>query len=122
MPKEETSILDAKQVADLVGLDRGQGAVFAGFVRAFLAGAEGRLRQLQELAGAGESRALADGAHALRGSAGNVGAARLAGVLERLEGAAKRGDLAAAHAEVAHLDAEYALARDALLAAVPPKS
>lgn len=122
MPKEEIPVLDARQVADLLGLDRGQGAVFAGFVRAFLAGTEGRLRQLQELAGTGECRALADGAHALRGSAGNVGAARLAGVLERLEGAAKREDLAGVRAEVAHLDVEYALARDALLAAGAPKS
>ncbi len=122
MPKEEISILDARQVADLMNLDQGRGAVFAGFIRAFLAGAEGRLRQLRELAEAGEGRALADGAHALRGSAGNVGAARLAGVLERLEGAARREEFGVAREAVAQLDAEYALVRDALHAANPPES
>jgi len=122
MTKDTTPILDARQVADLIALDKGKGALLASFVAAFSAGAESRIARLGEHIQSADAAGIADQAHALRGSAGNVGAARLAALLEEIEAAAKRGDLDAARALAARVGAEYALARDALRAACGPES
>ena len=73
MTKDLIPVLDERQVADLVGLDRGKGALFSGFVSAFTAGAAARIAVLRQQANGAECAALADSAHALRGAAGNVG-------------------------------------------------
>ncbi|MBI3370994.1 MAG: Hpt domain-containing protein [Betaproteobacteria bacterium] len=111
-------VLDTMQVADLVALDRGQGRVFAKLVNVFLSGAEDRIVQLRRHAESADAAALADAAHALRGSSGSLGAVRLADLCARVEIAGKRQDIHAAKALIALLDAEYALARCALLAVV----
>ena len=106
------------QVADLVALDQGRGALFAQFVDLFVSGTGERIARLRRHAESAEATDLADAAHAMRGAAGNVGAVRLARVCERIEGAAKGGDFDAVGAAIALLDAEYAATRAALLAAV----
>ncbi len=67
--------------------------------------------------GSGALANLSEAAHTLRGSAGNVGAFRLAVLLGRIEAAGKTGDAGAAKACLALLDAEYESTRVALLAA-----
>jgi HPt (histidine-containing phosphotransfer) domain-containing protein len=110
-------LLDPAQLADLVALDHGRGALLTRFVDLFVAGTGERIDRIRRHAQAAEAADLAEAAHALRGAAGNVGAVRLASVLERIEVAAIGRDLGAAGAAVALLDAEYAAARTALLAA-----
>ena len=117
MTTEATPLLDAMQIADLMALDQGRGAVYARFVEAFLSGAGARMAQLKAHAGSADMPALATAAHALMGSAGNIGAARLAALFGRIEKAGKLEDLAAAQGLLALLDAEFAAAREALLAA-----
>jgi len=109
-------LLDPLQVADLVALDQGRGDVYARFVDVFLAGAEARIAALNAHADAGDAQGLAVAAHALMGSAGNVGAARLAALLGRIEAAAKGKDAFSANRLLTALGGEYSAARVALLA------
>ena len=118
MLDDDTPLLDVLQVADLIGLDQGRGRLFGGFVHVFLATSGDRMARLRKHAQAAESVGLATLAHALIGSASNVGAARLAELFRQIEKAAKAGDLAAARVLLGQLDVEYAAAQDALLAAV----
>lgn len=125
MTDEAAPLLDAMQVADLVALDKGKGAVFAQFVDLFVSGTGERIARLRILSASGDAAALADAAHALRGAAGNVGAVRFVGILEHLETAAKARDAAGVTKSAALLDAAYAATRSALLAAtgrMPPDS
>lgn len=122
MTKEATPVLDSQQVADLMGLDQGRGALYSRFVAAFIAGAGERIARLGEQAKAEDAAGMAGTAHAFAGSAGNVGAARLAGLLLRIEAAGKRRDVDDARALVALVEAEYAAARDALRGACKPNS
>ena len=110
-------LLDHAQLAELAALDQGRGALLTRFVDLFVAGTSERIARIRRHAEAAEAADLAEAAHALRGAAGNVGAVRLAGVLERIEVAAIGCDLGAAGAAVALLDAEYTAACSALLAA-----
>ena len=117
MAGDSHPVLDAVQVAELMALDQGQGAFYARFVSVFLSGVDERIAQLHRHAASADAAALADAAHALTGSSGSVGAARLAALFGRIENAGKRQDIGAAKELLALLDAEYALARGALLAA-----
>lgn len=118
MTGDSDPVLDAAQVADLLALDKGQGTFFARFVNVFLAGAEDRIVKLRGHAESADAAAVAEAAHALRGSSGSVGAMRLADLCGRVEDAGKQRDMDAAKNLIALLDAEFALARGALLAAV----
>src|SRR6476469_9717060 len=117
MTDHAAPLLDQAQIADLVALDQGRGALLTRFVDLFVAGTGERITRIRQHVESAEAAALAEAAHALRGAAGHVGAVRLAGVLERIEIAAKGSDLAAAGAAAALLDGEYAATCSALLAA-----
>ena len=120
MSKEAIPVLDELQVADLMALDQGRGAIYGQFVKAFVAVAQSRFDLLARHAESGDGAALAAGAHSLAGSAGNIGASRLAALLGEIEAVGKGGDLAGAGELVSRLAAEYALARDAMLIAANP--
>jgi HPt (histidine-containing phosphotransfer) domain-containing protein len=121
MTSEPVPLLDPSHVADLVGLDKGQGAVFRRFVDMFVTKAPERLALLAKSAEEDDCYKLAETAHLLRGAAGNVGAFRLAVLLGRIEAAGKTSDLPAAREILALLDAEYAATRAALLDATRKK-
>lgn len=115
---DDTPLLDVLQVADLIALDQGRGRLFAGFVHVFVTSTGERLTRLRKHAQKADAAGLATLAHALIGSASNVGAARLAELFREIEKTAKAGNLAAARVLLGQLDAEYAAAQDALRAAV----
>lgn len=117
MTFESSPVLDAMQVADLMALDKGKGALFAQLVKLYLSGTEDRIVQLRRHAETADAAALADAAHALRGASGNLGAVRLADLCGRVEIAGRRQDMGAAKQLLVLLDTEYAEARDALRAA-----
>jgi HPt (histidine-containing phosphotransfer) domain-containing protein len=114
--------LDGRQVADLLALDKGKGALLSAFVNALATSAADRIEKINAHALTGDCAGLADQAHALRGSAGNLGAVGLAALLEQIEAAAKRQDIASAREFIARLEAEYAAAHQALRAACDGKS
>ena len=107
-------MLDRRQVEDLLSLDKGRGGLLSAFVNALAASAAERIEKITAFALAGECAALADQAHAFRGSAGNLGAVRLAALLEQIEAAGRRQDIDSARALVARLDSEYAATQEAL--------
>ena len=114
MTSEASPLLDAEHVADLVALDKGAGEVFRRFVDLFVAKAPERMALIAHCAMESDCRSMADAAHALRGAAGNIGAIRLAVLLGRIEAAGRTGDLPAAQAGIALLEAEYAATLAAL--------
>jgi PAS domain S-box-containing protein len=104
-PTASGPVLDDEIVAGL----RDLGADFlARLVPVFVLAAPDRLADVRAAVEAGDAPALADAAHALRGSAANLGGARVAAVCARIETAARAGDLDAAPADLAELDAELA--------------
>jgi len=111
------TILDGRQVADLLALDKGKGALLSAFVNALATSAADRIEKIKACVLSGDCAGLADQAHALRGSAGNLGAVRLAALLGQIEAAAKRQDIASARAFADRLELEYAATHKALRAA-----
>lgn len=94
---------------DVVEGLRSLGADFlARLVPVFVLAAPDRLADVRAAVEAGDAAVLADAAHALRGSAANLGGLRVAAVCARLEEAALIGDLQAAPADLAQLDRELA--------------
>lgn len=80
-------------------------------VAVFLEHAPTRVSAARAAQASGDLPALARAAHALRGSAGNVGATTLAHAARRLEEAAERADSAATPDLVADLAAAFEAAR-----------
>src|SRR4051812_25216925 len=115
-------VLDQAHVDELVALDQGRGALFKRFADLFVSGTGARIALLVAHSRDGNLGAVAEAAHSLRGASGNVGAVRFSGSLQRIEAAARSGDTRATAALVAMLDAEYAVTRDALIAACPGES
>ncbi len=80
--------------------------------------APGRLAAVESALQAGVLEEIGDGAHALKSSAGNIGAWRLRQIAETTERAARHGDVAAAAAHVEALGPALEEALRALDAAV----
>ena len=110
-------VLDPNQIAEMVAMDRGRGAVYARFVDLFVTSTGDKIARIRDYAQSGDLAALADATHTLRGASGNIGAIRLTGLLKNVEIAAKMADLGKAKELAALLDTEYAETRAALLAA-----
>ena len=118
MTDHTVPLLDLAQIADLAALDQGRGALLTRFVDLFVAGTGERIDRIRRHAEVGRSgRSRRGGACAEGGRRECRRGAPCASVLERIEVAAIGRDLGAAGAAVALLDAEYAAARTALLAA-----
>mgnify|MGYP001794415566 CR=1 FL=1 len=109
-------VLDPNQIAEMVAMDQGRGAVYAHFVDLFVTSTGDKISRIRDHARAGDLVALADATHTLRGTSGNVGAIRLTGLLKNVEIAARKADLRKVKEFAALLDAEYAETRAAPLA------
>ena len=84
----------------------------------FLDDAALQLEGLRGAIGEGDAGKVRGISHALKGSSGNLGATRVAGVCAKLEAAGESGDLAAAPRLLERLEAELDLVRPALEAEV----
>jgi HPt (histidine-containing phosphotransfer) domain-containing protein len=73
-----------------------------------------RLVALQQAAATGDAHALAKTAHSLKGSAGNVGARRMAALCETLEAQGRAGSVQGAEPIVNHLADEFERVRCAI--------
>lgn len=90
--------------------------IFRELIGMYLAESPGRLAKIKQRIAAGDADGAADAAHSLKGSSASFGAARLAGLSEKIERAGNAGDLGAAEAVVGELEAEFKKVRDALAA------
>jgi PAS domain S-box-containing protein len=119
-PIEVVPTLDAQALSKLRELESEVPGLVGDVVSTFFAEAPGRLERLRACAAAGDLRALEAAAHGLRGSAGAVGARRLAELCARIEAGASRGTIQGCLPIVAILPEEYRRLRGALQDAVTP--
>jgi PAS domain S-box-containing protein len=104
-------VLDEAVIAELISLGD---EVMAGLVPAFVLDTHERLAGIRAAVHDGDAAGLSSQAHALRGSAGNLGGRRVATMCGRLEDAARAGLLDPAPADLVTLEAEV----EQMLAAV----
>ncbi|MFZ2493453.1 MAG: Hpt domain-containing protein [Thermoanaerobaculia bacterium] len=101
----ETSPLDGETLDSLRELG---GDSFLGELAViFLDDAPAQLAAIENALAAGDSDRLASSAHALKSSAGNMGAKRLNTILSEIEGAGRRGELEGVPAHVVAMNAEW---------------
>lgn len=100
------NVLDPETIASLKALDDGDG-FFAEMVQTFLSNARPTLEHLRAAQSANRIKDLERAAHKLRGAASTVGAQGLMTLCERLEKAAREGDVPDAAAEVAAVEAAF---------------
>jgi len=90
------------------------GSMVAGAIAAFLADAPARIGAIRTAQAAGDVAALASAAHALKGAAANIGAARLQELSQGIESLAREGRVQAARKAIGGLEKSLAEARAAL--------
>ena len=83
----------------------------------FLGEAPAQLAVLREALERDDATSIKRGAHALKGSSANMGARRMAGILDQLQQAGSSKDLGRAPALFSSLEGEFCRVREALLAA-----
>jgi HPt (histidine-containing phosphotransfer) domain-containing protein len=86
----------------------------ASLIDLFISDAQTRIKGLQEALSGNDAKALRHIAHALKGSCGNVGAKRMSGLCDILEEKGLANSTEGAGAFVEHLEAEFALVKQAL--------
>jgi signal transduction histidine kinase/DNA-binding NarL/FixJ family response regulator/putative methionine-R-sulfoxide reductase with GAF domain len=94
----EDLLFDARQLSGMFGADRSR---LRRLVDEFASAAE---RDLPALLRAADGATLADAAHRLKGAARTVGATRLAAIAERIESAARDGDVGRARQHAAAIE------------------
>jgi len=114
-PKPETpaGAIDWGRIDSLAPFDP-DGSMVAGAIAAFLADAPGRIAALRAAYAASDAAGLAAAAHALKGSAANVGVVRLQELSQGIEAFARAGRLEDARASINGLESALADARAAL--------
>ena len=107
--------IDWRRIESLRPFDS-DGSMVAGAIASFLADAPGRIKAIGEAHAALDAAGLASAAHALRGAAANIGAARLQELSQGIESLAREGRLAEAGKPIGSLVEALAAARAALAA------
>jgi HPt (histidine-containing phosphotransfer) domain-containing protein len=107
-----TGAIDWRRIESLAPFDA-DGTMVAGAIASFLADAPARIEAMRS---AHAASGVAAAAHALKGAAANIGAARVQELTQRIEALAREGDLAGARLAVGGLDNALAEARAALAA------
>jgi two-component system, sensor histidine kinase and response regulator len=108
----EAPVLDVAVLDELRTL--GGDGIVAELVGMFLEDTPPRLAALREAMQEGDAESIEGVAHALKGSAGNMGATRLAGVCARLENAGISRDLTSVKDLLPQAEAEFGRVRRAL--------
>jgi CheY-like chemotaxis protein/HPt (histidine-containing phosphotransfer) domain-containing protein len=107
--------IDWRRIESLQPFDP-DGTMVAGAIASFLADAPGRIEAMRTAQSATDAAAVAAAAHALKGAAANIGAARLQELTQGIESLAREGNLAGARKAIGGLDKALAEARAALAA------
>jgi CheY-like chemotaxis protein len=107
--------LDGDALASLRELsDAGEPGMFEELVELFVEDAEPRLEALREAIAARDAATIWETAHAIKGSAGSMGARRMSALASELQAAGTSGDLSGAAALLWRLEEEYGRVRRAL--------
>ena len=105
--------------AVLAGLrELGDAELLAELAGMFFDDAASRLEDLRQAVAEGDAGAVERVAHTLKGSSGNIGAARMAAICAELQGVGSSGDLARAGELLGRLEEEFGRVRPALEAEV----
>ncbi|MEU8818606.1 Hpt domain-containing protein [Actinoplanes sp. NPDC048796] len=104
------------RMRDIAGGDPGtaERALMSRLIRSFLAKTPGAVDRLGELLRGGDPAELRDHAHTMKGSAANIGAGVLAGILAEVENAAREGFVPDPDVTLGRVAAEQALAFEVL--------
>ena len=86
----DAKILDESRLAEMAEYDD-DGSLIAGMIKSYLADMPARIAAMQAAHDADDAGALALAAHALKGSASNIGARRLSAICKRIEAAGSAG-------------------------------
>jgi HPt (histidine-containing phosphotransfer) domain-containing protein len=108
--------LDAQAFGRLAELEALSPGFLAELLVEFERGVEQRIQALREALASGNTEAIATNAHGMRGSTSTLGAMRMTILANRLE--YDQPTLSEAHDLVSRIEAEYAVAKRALAAAV----
>jgi len=106
--------LDQSQIEQLRSLDEGEGVVLGEIIEQYLAQTEEGRGELVRVVSEGDTKAVEQAAHMLRGSSANVGASALAAICAEIEMRGRSAQLDGAAQLVERFDAEFARVRDAL--------
>ena len=107
--------IDWRRIESLAPFDP-DGTMVAGAIASFLADAPGRIAGMRAALAAVDAPGMAAAAHALKGAAANIGAARLQKIAQRIESLAHAGDLADTRKAIGGLDKALSETRAALAA------
>lgn len=112
---ETSGVIDMRQIADIRALDEKNGlSLLARTIKQFESTASSLVATIRAKLGAGDAEALWRAAHALKSSAGALGAHRVARCCREMEASARASNLLPAHRLMQSLEAEIASALGAL--------
>lgn len=114
-PAAAAEAIDWRRIESLKPFDE-DGSMVAGAIAAFFADAPARIEAIRAAHGAGDAAGLEAASHALRGTAANIGAARLQELSQAIESLAREGRLEGAGKPIGGLAKALAAARTALAA------
>lgn len=116
-PVAEDAVLDEKTFATIRELSKRAGEnAGSSIVQLFLRDAEAQVLELRRLLAQKDGPRIAACAHALRGSSGNIGARRVMLVSDEIDKLAQENRLAQIEPLLMRLEAEFALAKRAMVA------
>ncbi len=110
--------LDPEAIAALRDLSPEDDSFLREIIQTYLEDTPKRIHEVRLALSAADSVAFVRATHTIKGSSSNLGAERLRRTAERLEHGARQNGLHGMEQAVADLEAEFATARDALLALV----
>lgn len=111
-------VLDSEAIAALRDLSPGDDSFLWEIIQTYLEDTPKRIEELRLAFGAGDATGFIRAAHTIKGSSSNLGAERLRRTAERFEHGARKNGLSGMEQAAAELEAEFAAARNALLALV----
>jgi HPt (histidine-containing phosphotransfer) domain-containing protein len=112
VPNGSGGVLDPEVLANL--RDLGDAELLAELAEMFIDDATSRLGELWEAVGAGDAAGVERVAHTLKGSSGNMGAARMSAICAELQEVGASGDIERAPGLLGELEEEYGRVRPAL--------
>jgi HPt (histidine-containing phosphotransfer) domain-containing protein len=116
MPSE--GILDNDAIEALRALGDDDDEFLSEIVEVYLTDAPGRIAEMRRTLSEGNQENLIRAAHSLKGSSANVGAIRVRAAAEKIEHAARHGELAGLGTSIDGVEPLLQEARDALTALV----
>ena len=116
-PQQTDVVLDQTALDELRACDPDGTGLLAELIDIFLSDTPPRLNAIRRAADAAQPQALGHEAHALKSSSAQLGALALSATCRKLEALGRQGSLLGVEELVALLEPQFAVAREALLAA-----